>query len=156
MQQELIQKGQLLKFDPKTSFTILSKGHVVNVPFEEITHVTKHGEETVIHTRTTKLRTYHSLQEILNDLPVNEFFRVHKSQVVSIHFIDGYQAGELISNGQLIPMTAYYKVQLMKQLADILNQGYQLLIHEPTGRKTIPGLTAGYPALPEQGTRAAM
>ncbi len=105
MEKELIHTGTLLKFDPKTSFTILSKGHVVNVHFSEITHISKKGNVTVIHTPTQRWRTYHSLQEILNDLPVNDFFRVHKSQVVALKFNEGYLEGNVIVQGQCIPMT---------------------------------------------------
>lgn len=128
MEQQFIQKDELLKFDPKSSFTILSKGHVVSVGFTDITHVSKHGNETIIHTPYGKWRTYHSLQEILDELPVSDFFRVHKSQVVALKFIDGFEGPYVIVQGKPIPMTHYYRMLLIRQLRDILNQGYQLII----------------------------
>ena len=156
MQPKLLRKGQVLRFDPKSSFTILSKGHVVNLPFSEITLITKQGHETLIHTPDGHWRTYHSLQEILHELPVNDFFRVHKSQVVALRFVEGFDGCRVRVGGQSIPMTNYYRMMLISQLADILNKGYKWMIHEPTGRTVILPDATGYRALPPKTTGPAM
>lgn len=95
MEKELLQE-QLIKVHPKTSFTILSKGRVVSIQFEKITHISKYGNETVIYTHSGSYKTINSLQEIMNDLPVYDFFRVHRSHITSIRNIDGVKRKRIV------------------------------------------------------------
>ncbi len=119
--EELINK-QLKEFYPKTSFNIICKGRVVNIGFKEITHVSKYGYEVVIYTKENQYRTRHSLQEIMNDLPVNDFFRVHKSHIVSLRFMNGIERRRVRVLDYYLPMSAYYKMQLKKSLQKILDK----------------------------------
>ena len=121
MEQKILQL-KLLEFQPKTSFCIISKGLVVNIRFDEITHVSKYGNETVIYTKVNNYRTYLSLRELLNDLPVNDFFRVHKSHVISLRHMNGFRKKRVDINGDYLPISYYYKTQLCTQLQQIINK----------------------------------
>lgn len=128
MEKELLQE-QLLEFHPKTSFTILSKGRVVSIRFEEITHVSKYGNETVIYTASlnpseggTCYKTFHSLQEIMNDLPVNDFFRVHRSHIVSFEKMGIIDNSKIRIGECIVPISKYYKIQMIKRLGEILER----------------------------------
>ena len=128
MEKEIIQQQELLEFHPKTSFIIICKGRVVSIGFDEITHVSKYGGETVIYTKARSYRTYHSLQEILNDLPVNEFFRVHRSHILSLQYMKGIRRNKIMVTQFYLPVTKHYKIQLCKKLAMIIDRNYLFII----------------------------
>lgn len=124
MEQELLQQHLLLEFQPKTSFTIISKGRVVSIGFAEITHVSKYGNDVVIYTANEEYRTCHSLQEILNDLPVNEFLRVHRSHIVSLKWMQGVKRTRIVVGGYYIPISKYYQTQMIGRLGNILDREF--------------------------------
>ena len=130
MERELIQKKYLLEFQPKTSFCFISKGRIVNVGFDEITHVSKWGSETIIHTTNKKFRTYLSLQEILNDLPVNGFARLSRSHIVSLRHMNGVKKKRIVVGEYYLPVSKYYKLQLCKKLALLLDRNYFFIIKD--------------------------
>lgn len=124
MQREIIQQEKLLMFQPKTSFTVISRGRVVNIRYEEITHISKYGDEVVLYTLSGEFRTRHSLQELLNDLPVNNFFRIHRSHIASLEHMNGMNKGRLKVAGFNLPVSNYFKLQLVRSLRLILNREY--------------------------------
>ena len=142
MEQELLQSKGLLEYHPKTSFAILSKGRVVSIRINEITHVSKCGNETVIYTATlsscapnlsvvseggTCYKTFHSLQEIMNDLPVNDFCRIHKSHIVSLRCINEVKKKRIQVGEYYLPVSTYYKVQLCSSLAMLLDRHFYFI-----------------------------
>lgn len=124
MEKELIQQEKLLEFQPKTSITAISGGRVVSILFADITHVSKYGNETVIYTVNNSYRTYHSLKGLLTDLPVNVFFLVHQSHIVSLRHMTGVRKGRLVVGEYYVPMSRNYKVQLMVRLREIVEREY--------------------------------
>jgi DNA-binding LytR/AlgR family response regulator len=128
MEHEIVQQEKPLEYYPKSSFTVLSKGKVVSIGFDEITHISKHGCEMMINTITNRFKTHHSLLEILNDLPVNEFFQVHRSHIVSLQYIQRMNRNKIIVNNINLPITKYYKEQICKRLAMILDWNYLFIL----------------------------
>ena len=123
MEQQIIQ-NKLLVYHPKTSLTVISKGRVVSIGFDELVHIRKLGCEVVIHTENRDYRTRYSLQDILNDLPVNEFFRVHKSHIISLKNLRCVAKDKIRIGERLVPLSNYYRVQMIKRFGEILDQGY--------------------------------
>jgi DNA-binding LytR/AlgR family response regulator len=124
MEKELVQHRELLKFQPKTSFTIICKSRVVNIAISEITHVSKYGCEVVIYTRERQYRTCHSLQEIMNDLPVNDFFKGHRSHIIALSFMKSVKRKRIQVGEYYLPVSKYYKKQMCDSLATLLNRNY--------------------------------
>ena len=125
MKQELVQTEMLVEFNPKTSFTIICKGLLVSIEFDAIPHISKYGNQTVIYTSDSCYKTCSSLQEILHDLPVNEFFRVHRSHIVSLKHVTGIKKIKMKVADNWLPMSAYYKRQIVKSLGRVLNSWYE-------------------------------
>lgn len=121
---------RLIEFTPKTSFTIICKGRVVNIEFSQITHISKYGSETVIYTMASEYRTRYSLQEIMNDLPVNDFFRIHRSHIIALHFMNGVKKKWICVGEYLLPISKYYKGQVIKSLQSFLDKEFEFF-HEP-------------------------
>lgn len=124
MERKLIQHQVLLAFQPKTSICFISKGRVVNLKHDVVTHVSKYGNETVVYTKYNNYRTYSSLQEILNDLPVKDFFRVHRSHVVSLKYMNGIRRKRIEVGEYYLPVSKYYKMQLITGLRDVLDRAF--------------------------------
>lgn len=123
MERELIQK-QILAYHPKTSLTVICKGRVVSIGFDELICARKFGNEVLIYTDKSEYRTRYSLQDILNDLPVNEFFRVHKSHIISLKKIKTISGNTVSLVEYKVPLSKYYKVQMIKQLGEMLEKKY--------------------------------
>ena len=129
MEKELIQ-GQLLEFEPKTAFTVISKGRVVNIGFDEISHIRKFGSEVIVYTSNREYRTKYSLQDIMNELPVNDFFRIHRSHIIALHFMNGVKKKWICVGEYLLPISKYYKGQVIKSLQSFLDKEFEFF-HEP-------------------------
>lgn len=122
--------GRLIEYTPKTSFTIICKGRVVNIEFSQITHISKYGSETVIYTMTSEYRTKYSLQEIMKELPVNDFFRIHRSHILALHFMNGVKKKRICVGEYLLPISKYYKHQLIKSIQSFIDKEIDFF-HEP-------------------------
>lgn len=122
--------NRLIEYIPKTSFSIICKGRVVNIEFIQITHVSKYGSETVIYTMTGEYRTRYSLQEIMNDLPVNDFFRIHRSHIMALRFMYGVKKKRICVGEYLLPISKYYKSQVIKSIQSFLDKEFDFF-HEP-------------------------
>lgn len=121
MQKELLQDKQILVFHPKASLCFISRGRVMNVQFEEITFITRRGGYAFIYTIVGSYQTSMSLQEILYELPVNEFFRINRCQAISLRFMDGAKDNKIKLGKQLLTITNYYKAKLIARLGEILD-----------------------------------
>lgn len=118
---EIIQ-DKLLLYDPKTSLIVISKGRVVRILFEHISHVCKQGNEAVIYTCDTRYSTLLSLQEILMDLPASEFFRIHRSFIVGIKAIEKIQSDRIKVKNYWLPLSQYFKKQMIHELGKQLER----------------------------------
>ncbi len=124
MESQLLKKSQLIEFQPKKAVCFISKGRVVNVPFDEIIHVSKRGNETVVYTTNSNYRTHISLQELLHDLPVNDFFRVHRSHIISLRMMTGINKNKIRVGEFRVPVSKYYRLLMISILGEMLEQKY--------------------------------
>ena len=125
MEKELIMQNELLAVQPKSAITVISKSRIVNIAFDRITHVSKYGYESVIYTGDEQYQTRLSLQEIMNELPVNNFFRIHKSYIISLRHIIGVSKKRIIVGEYSLPASGYYKLQVIKRLQNLLDKEYE-------------------------------
>jgi DNA-binding LytR/AlgR family response regulator len=70
-------------------------GGKVKINFGDIAYVEGSGNYVKIVGNKMKVITYKSLSSIQEILPSETFIRVHKSYIVSVHFIESYKSGEL-------------------------------------------------------------
>jgi len=107
-----------------TSFSIICYGRRIVIACDAVTHVSKFANDVVIYTIETSYTTQHSLKEILDALPRNRFYRIHRSHIVSSDFLSSFRHNCIFVNGDYLPVSAYYKVQLYQRLQMLVNKYY--------------------------------
>ncbi|HMU47862.1 MAG TPA: LytTR family DNA-binding domain-containing protein [Chitinophagaceae bacterium] len=123
MEKELI-KIKLLQYKPRTSLTVISGGRVVRIIIKDIIRVAKYANNAIIYTMENEYRTLYSLQEIMNDLPVNDFFRVHRSHIVCLNRITKIEKARIRIGDFKVPVTKYYKSLMAKRLREMLESHF--------------------------------
>ncbi len=106
----------------KTSLCFISKGRVVNVPFAPITHISKHGIATMVYTEENFYCTHQSLQQLLHQLPQAEFFRIHRSHIISIQHMRGTYRRKIKVGVHALPVSAYFRQQMLRAITKKLDQ----------------------------------
>lgn len=105
----------------RSSLCFISKGRVVNVPYASITHISKQGIDTLIYTEVLVYKTHQSLQELLQELPYLQFFRVHRSHIISLEHMRGMQRQRILVGTQRIPFSNYYKKRMLRTITEQLD-----------------------------------
>jgi DNA-binding LytR/AlgR family response regulator len=122
MEQQVIHQSGLLEYVPKTSIVIISMGRIISIPITTITHISKSGSTTIIYTTDVSHKTFLSLQELLNDLPVNDFFRVHRSHIMALKYMNGMRRKRIRVGNYDLPVSKYYKYRLINRLQMLIDR----------------------------------
>lgn len=94
--------------------TVKADGKTYRVSVPDMLYAESLGDYITLVTTNNKLTFNQSLKSFLNQLPENEFIRVHKSFIVSLRNID-YVEGNLISISEtMIPIGKAYKEDFNK------------------------------------------
>jgi two-component system LytT family response regulator len=110
-----------IKNDIKNKFFFAdSNGEKVKINLDDIIYVEGSGNYIKIMGNKIKVMTHRSLHSMQEFLPPEDFIRVHKSYIVSIKFIEAYQAGKLrfnINNSIVkIPTGVTFRNEVLKRL----------------------------------------
>jgi DNA-binding LytR/AlgR family response regulator len=70
----------------------------------------------IIHTTAKKLITYMTLSSLENQLPNDQFLKVHKSFIVSIGRIKAIDANEILIGDSRIPISRNLKDQVVTRI----------------------------------------
>lgn len=73
----------------------------IKIAFEDIVYIEANGDYINIHTNQKRLSSYERMKNILEQLPQNQFFRIHHSYIINSHKIsaihqDKVELGEVI------------------------------------------------------------
>ena len=94
---------------PANHIFIKSNGKFFKVNFSEIVYIEGMKDYLKIHTREYKLVTLHTMNEMENLLPANQFIRIHKSYIAAIANIKSIYGNSIETENQTIPIGANYK-----------------------------------------------
>lgn len=101
----------------KEEFIYLREKNTIHkIPLSEIVYVESMGDNLVVHTekRTITSRcTISSVEEILSE---NGFLRIHRSFIISIKNITGFNAGSVFLGNKDFPIGSSYKNVVFKRL----------------------------------------
>lgn len=86
------------------------------IDYSNLLYLEAQGDYVKFVTEERSLMVHGTLKEILEQLPDNQFERIHKSYVISIGKVD-YLEGNLVKvGGHKIPVSLSYREQLLKKL----------------------------------------
>ncbi len=88
---------------------IKSNKKSVKVNFNEIFYIEGLGDYIKIHTSTDRLVTNLSMKKILNILPEKDFFRIHKSFIISLKNIESLEGNMVSVDGKKLPIGNSYR-----------------------------------------------
>jgi len=100
---------------PKRQILVKDGNANVVLKLNQIKYVKSESNYVQFYTLTKKVMSLMTLKQLENDLP-DYFFRVHKSYIINLDFLDSISTEEVVIDGQSIPIGATYKELLNKQL----------------------------------------
>jgi DNA-binding LytR/AlgR family response regulator len=89
-------------------------GVMEKVYFTEILYVEAANNYVFVHTITRKLITYHTLKGMENQLPADQFVKVHKSYLVSKAHITQITRNEVYINEVKVPLSKNFRNDFQK------------------------------------------
>lgn len=99
---------------------IKSNKKSVKVKFSSILYIEGLGDYIKIHLEGEKLVTNLSMKKILTLLPKEQFYRIHKSYIISIDKIENLEGNMVSINGNKLPIGNSYRQEFMKLINHFL------------------------------------
>ena len=93
---------------------------MVKVKFSEILYIEGLGDYIKIHLTDKKLVTNLSMKKIHSLLPQNNFYRTHKSFIISLNRIDAVEGTMTIINSNKLPIGNSYRQEFIKFIKNYL------------------------------------
>jgi DNA-binding LytR/AlgR family response regulator len=108
--------------DEKTDSFLFIKSDkkTVKVKFSEITYIEGLGDYIKIHLTDKKLVTNLSMKKIFSLLPENDFYRIHKSYIISLDKIESIEGNMAIIKNTKLPVGNSYRQEFMKLIRGYL------------------------------------
>lgn len=111
-------KAILQKSENSERFLMIKADYRIHkIMTDEINYIEGLSEYVKIHTTEKTFVPLISLKELLNQLPVNQFVRIHKSYIVSIAYIASYNHHEVqMKNGETLTIGRFYKLGFLRKI----------------------------------------
>ena len=84
--------------------------------FKDVSYIEGLQNYAVIHVRDRKLITYITLTSLENQLPKDQFLKVHKSYLISVPHVKAIEGEEIILENARIPMSRTLREQVVQQI----------------------------------------
>jgi DNA-binding LytR/AlgR family response regulator len=97
-------------------FFVKCESKYEKVNYTEVKYVESLQNYVIIHTASKKLITYMTLSSLENQLPKDQFLKVHKSFIVSIAAIKSIDGNEIIIGDARIPISRNLKDQVVSRV----------------------------------------
>ncbi len=113
---QLKESSQSVKIeDIKADFLFIKANKkMVKVDFSEIFYIEGLGDYIKIHLADKKLITNLSMKKIHSLLPQKDFYRTHKSFIISLDKIEAVEGNMTVINGNKLPIGNSYRQEFMK------------------------------------------
>ena len=99
--------------DPAIS--VKADGKLYRILLENILFIESQGDYVTLHSKDKKLTFHHSLKELLNVLPGDQFIRTHRSYIVSLAKIEYLEGNRLKIRDNYIPIGKSYKEDFLSK-----------------------------------------
>ena len=107
--QESASKTQVYDKKDGDFLFVKSNKKTYKVKFEDISYIEGLGDYIKLHVKNNKLVTNLSMKKIINLLPEDQFYRIHKSFIISLDKIDSVEGNMVSVNGTKLPIGNSYR-----------------------------------------------
>lgn len=102
---ELFSRHQL-----KCDFILIKSGtEIQKIDLDEISFIEGTGNYVTIQTPNKRIMSLQSMKELLLQLPGKYFFRIHKSFIISLKFLDAIENHQVKIGNKVFPIGATYR-----------------------------------------------
>lgn len=95
---------------------VRSERKMIKVDYSSILYIESYSDYLKIHTESETIVTRETITAIEAKLPKKQFLRIHRSYVISMHFIQSFTNEYITINKQALPISRSYKKAILKQL----------------------------------------
>lgn len=114
---EIFKTIELARMRIEAKHVLFKDGHDhVKLDFTNIILLKAENVYTKVFTKTKKYLPRISLSQLLQQLPENQFLKVHRSFVVNLNFIDRISGDHLILGDEKVPLSRTKKAELLEML----------------------------------------
>jgi len=115
------QKAQLTANSSKPStslnyFFIKVDGQYVKINYKDIRYIESAKDYVFIYTDKSRYLTLLSLKQLDEQLPNDQFIRVHRSYIIAIRYIEAIEGNQILLGDQKIPISRQLKDHVYDQL----------------------------------------
>jgi DNA-binding LytR/AlgR family response regulator len=89
---------------------------IFKINFNDILYFESIGDYIKVYCIDKKIIIHETIKNLISQLPVNQFIRIHKSYIVSIGKIRLIEGNQVDVEGQKIPIGLVFKEELLKRL----------------------------------------
>jgi DNA-binding LytR/AlgR family response regulator len=89
---------------------------IFKVNFDDILYFESIGDYIKVHLTDKKIIIHETVKNLVTQLPINKFIRVHKSYIVSVAKIRLIEGNQVDVEGKKIPIGLVFKEELLKRL----------------------------------------
>lgn len=98
----------------KDSLFLKKNHHFERVPLKDILFLQADSNYCTVSTKSERFIYSMVLKKIEKHLPITQFLRVHRSYVVNINLVDGFEGNMLFIGNKKIPVSKTYKDKVFK------------------------------------------
>ena len=95
---------------------VRSERKMIKIDYSSILYIESYSDYLKIHTESETIVTRETISAIEAKLPKRLFLRIHRSYIISIHFIQSFTNEHITINKQALPISRSYKKSILKQL----------------------------------------
>ena len=112
-----INKEPVLDLKPSNNFlTVKADYKIYKINFADLLYIEGQHEYVTFHTSSRRITALYSLKNLEEQLPSDQFLRIHKSYIVSFNHIEDIECNTVSSAGTKIPLGGSYRDVLMTRL----------------------------------------
>jgi len=108
------QNAEKKKEDSHDFFFVKSNKKTWKVKFSEICYVEGLGDYVQLHLTDQKIIANHTMKKMLEILPEREFYRIHKSFIISLQKLELVEGNSVKINNKRLPVGNSYRQQFME------------------------------------------
>ena len=107
----------VLEVKPTNDFlTVKADYKIYKINFSDLLFIEGQHEYVTFHTKTRRITALYSLKTLEEQLPSDKFLRIHKSYIVSFHFIEDIEGNTVNVAGNKLSIGGSYKDALLTRL----------------------------------------